>query len=251
MKKVLLALLAIIILGSALVTTQTVSADTQTSNDPAQATTPVVGTGQNERTLSDDEKLLVGMIQLNGTAQAITQTQATSLLPIFQQYLNLVQSNMPNQNTSNTQAQSTPTAPAATPVANTELETRLAALITQVKTILTTDQINAISALTITQDNAMQLLQSYGLQTDPGKNANGPDQGNQPGQSAQGQAPAGAPLQGNGPQGNSQAGNGQLPTTPDGVGKMNGVNPRMVVALITYIQKVSNGIVVTTATPAS
>jgi hypothetical protein len=250
MKKTILAVIVVLIAGTTLLTTQPVFADTTTNPATAQASTPAPDSSRPQRTLSDDEKLILGIIQLNGTSQVITQTQAAALLPIWLQYLALVQSNMPL----NQQAQTTSAAPVTTPTANTDLETQLIGLISQTKATLTTDQINTISALAITEDTAMQLLQSLGLQSNPDNPGNEGGKGVQAGQAAQGNPPSGTIPQGV-PQGNPPAGTGsngisQSAPNANGTGKMNGINPFMVQSFVTYLQKISIGEVVFTATPA-
>jgi hypothetical protein len=81
--------------------------------------------------------LLVGSLKLEDTDQAISADQAATLLPLWQAYRSL----------SNSQ---------------TSAEAEVDALLTQIQRLLTTDQVKAISAMNLTSSDMMDLMQSMG-----------------------------------------------------------------------------------------
>lgn len=92
----------------------------------------------NNTPLAEDAKLMVGTMKLDGTANAVTSTQASSLLPLWQAYQTLA--------TSSTAAQA-----------------EKDALIKQIKTALTADQIKAIDAMNLKQSDIQSLFQQRGF----------------------------------------------------------------------------------------
>jgi hypothetical protein len=92
---------------------------------------------QDATSLSEVNKLLVGTLKLDNTANAVTADQATQLLPLWQAYLSLSSS-------------------------DTAAEAEVAALLTQIQGTMTSQQMDAINALNLTNTDMMDLMQSMG-----------------------------------------------------------------------------------------
>jgi hypothetical protein len=104
--------------GSTLTTTGTAGAQTGTS-------------------LSQVNMLLVGTLKLEGTDQAVTSDEAVKILPLWQAYRSL----------SNSQTAS---------------EVEVEALLNQIQSTMTTEQVDAIKAMNLTSTDMMSLMQSMG-----------------------------------------------------------------------------------------
>lgn len=272
MKKIFFGSMIIVIMALSIYSTGIASASAeQNFTDTALQTnltaTPIVGASQNDTVVSEDMQLLLGIINLYGTGQAITKEQAANLLPLWQQYQTLSQSSMPAMSTpdgtqpqATPQPQSTPAAPAAMPTISPAIQTQIDSLITQIKAVLTSAQIQAIADMKLTQSKAMQIMQTYGLDTagKPGDNAGKVSNGNGQ-QPADRQAPQGTPAAGNPPtSGTPSAGGpggngGQGPNGGQGGGFPGGsrMMPQVIEGLIQFLQKVSTGQAIVTATPAA
>jgi hypothetical protein len=107
----------------------------QTGSTTTQTTTTNSQPG--DSSLSKVNKLLVGTLKLEETDQALTTEEASQLLPLWQAYLSL----------SNSQ---------------TAAEEEVDALLNQIQTTMTTDQISAIEAMNLTSTDMMDLMQSMG-----------------------------------------------------------------------------------------
>lgn len=229
--------------------------------DTAAVTTQTTGTPPADMgTLSTETKLIAGIYSLYGTSNAISAEQAASLKTLFQSYLTLEQSTLPTQSGTPQApaAQSTPD-PAATPQArptvSAETQAQMDALLTQIQAVLTSTQLQAMDALNLTPQTAMEVIQKYGgMGAGPGGNGSGPStSGGQPPaggqQSGNGQPPsAGTQAQGT-PQAPANGQGGQPPSggqMPQGRGGPGG--SQMVEAFITFLDKVSTGQTVSTQT---
>ena len=123
-----------------------------------------------------DSRLAMGILELEGTSNAVTASQAQQLLPLFQQ----LQSDMgsfgggngaPNGGPNATpDANATPQAPAGTGSGNV---TDLQSLYQQIEGVLTSDQITAIEQLDLSQTDIENLMQQYNIQYTPGAGQNG------------------------------------------------------------------------------
>jgi len=124
----------------------------------AAANTPNTQGGANPQDLQLSEKLAIGTLKLEGTANAITAKQAADLLPLWQVYSSLI--------TSDTAAQE-----------------EKDALVQQIQEIMTSDQITAIDGLNLTQREVFASLQQLGITASAPVSANGTPQagGNFPG----------------------------------------------------------------------
>jgi hypothetical protein len=98
------------------------------------------GTGQAPTTLPLAEKLAVGTLKLENTSFALTPKEATDLLPLWQVYSSLI--------TSDTAAQE-----------------EKDALAQQIQETMTSDQINNINSMNLTQRDIFSSMQELGLFT--------------------------------------------------------------------------------------
>jgi hypothetical protein len=177
--------------------------------------------------LPEENQLLLGAFKLEGTSNAITTGQAKVLLPLWQHIQSLSPSMGPGAgNAAQGQANATPAAPAQTN--NSDTQTQIDELVKQVQAAMTSDQLQAIAGMQLTQDSVMTILQSQGISMGgPGTgtgDSQKPPQGNPP--SGIGQAPQGTP----------QAGNKQLnpPAAPSGQGLS--LPPQLISALLQLLQ---------------
>jgi hypothetical protein len=109
------------------------------SSNQAASTTATTGTNgtQGTTSLSQVNSLVVGTLRLEDTDQGVSADQAAQLLPLWQAYRAL--------STSDTAA-----------------EAEVEALIKQIQSTMTSDQIQAIEAMNLTSQDMMDLLQSMG-----------------------------------------------------------------------------------------
>lgn len=128
MKKTALIILTILIL--------TLTACGGASNTPQVDPNQLSDTSENALPLPT--QLLIGTFRLEGTDLAITPKQAGELIPLWQVYQEL--------STSDTAAQA-----------------EIDALIEQVQETLTSDQMNAIKAMNLTQQDIFTLMQEQGV----------------------------------------------------------------------------------------
>jgi hypothetical protein len=149
--------------------------------------------------LSQVNQLLVGSLKLEDTDQAITADQAATLLPLWQAYRSLSSS-------------------------QTSAEAEVDALLKQIESSMTSDQMKAIQAMDLTNDDLLSLMQALGpsmqrntpdLQATPGIGLPGEDivMGNPPGGSANG---SGGGNTRNFPSGGGTSGSGQGPVIIQG-----------------------------------
>ena len=97
-------------------------------------------TGTDTTALSMELQLLVGTIKLQGTSMAVTADQTAQLLPYWQALLSL--------ETSGT-------------AASEEID----AVVGQIKTMMSTDQVSAITAMDLTRQDEIATMSSLGLST--------------------------------------------------------------------------------------
>ena len=197
-------------------------------------TTSPTSTTKGTAPLSTEAELLVGTFKLEGTAQAVTADQAKSLLPLWQTLQSLASSNT-----------------AATEEVN--------ALVDQIKSTMTTQQMDKITAMKLTQQDVMTVMNAAGVGFNPSGTSTTPDassRSNQGGFPGGGAAPSGGGgFQGGGPGGGGPPPSGGFPaggdsgitggqpgqsTTPQAVrpnGFANQVPPPLLNALIQMLQK--------------
>lgn len=122
-----------------IVTLSVVMAACSGSSSQASSTTATNGTAgaQGKSSLSKVNMLLVGTLKLEGTDQAVSADEAAELLPLWQAYRSL----------SNSQ---------------TAAEAEVDALLNQIESTMSADQVKAIEALSLTNTDMMSLMQSMG-----------------------------------------------------------------------------------------
>ncbi|MBI3166466.1 MAG: hypothetical protein HYZ24_17405 [Chloroflexi bacterium] len=187
------------------------------TNKPAE-TTSVQLTSDYENAVSVEMQLALGMMNLEGTANAITKEQAAALLPLWTLFSTLSQSMMPDMSSMGQgQAGGTP----QPPTVDEDAQKQLAELTEQIRSALTVEQIQAIADMKITQESAQTIMQELGLEMNAPQGGGAPsDAGGQGGQ----QPPSG------------DQGMGMPPT--DG-GQMRGggvIRPQLLEALIKYLE---------------
>jgi hypothetical protein len=94
--------------------------------------------GSANQTLSKPAQLLVGTLKLEGTANAVDATEAASLLPLWQAYSQLINS-------------------------NTAAQAEIDAVVAQIQDAMTKDQVQAITAMKLTRQDEMTLMGSLGM----------------------------------------------------------------------------------------
>lgn len=213
--------------------------------------------------VSIEEQLILGTLNLDGTAQAVTKDEAAALLTLYTNLQSLTQQNIgggkngqPGGNGSQPGADqnSTPVAPSSDsqPQAMPTMDTtQTDAVVAQITAAMTADQINAIAAMQITTTSAASIMEAKGITT----NSAGGPQGTPPtdvtpdASAANGNnggagngTPAGAPEGGTGgtgaPAGNGQRGGGM-------------VQPGLLNAVIQYLANVAGVEVPTAVAPSA
>ncbi len=122
-----------------------VAACSGTSNYPSSTTGTTSTTGaQSETRLSKVNVLLLGTLKLEGTDQAMTTDEAAKLLPLWQAYRSL--------STSQTAA-----------------EVEVDALLNQIESTMTTEQVQMIKDMNLASSDMMELMQSMGGEMGPQK----------------------------------------------------------------------------------
>jgi hypothetical protein len=110
------------------------------------ACSQTTSTGTSSVEMTEETNLIVGTIKLDGTDQAVNIDQAAQLIPLWQMLQSL--------ETSGTAA-----------TAETD------AVLNQIKALMTADQISAIHAMNLTQEDVMSAMGNMGMA--PGINASG------------------------------------------------------------------------------
>ncbi len=152
-----------------------VSTSSENSNSSGEPRNPQSGdpAAMADREVSDLTRLLVGLFKLEGTDLVLSTEQAAALIPILNSYVELTQ----NQDVAPQQQAGTPEvsndAMQEQQTANQEQQT---ALIEQIEAVLTTDQLNSITALELDQEAVMAFLEEQGLSFGGGQPGQGTDQ---------------------------------------------------------------------------
>ncbi|OGN88496.1 MAG: hypothetical protein A2Y88_00715 [Chloroflexi bacterium RBG_13_48_10] len=115
-----------------------IAACSEKSNQAASTTsTDITNGSQDSASLSQVNMLLVGTLKLEDTDQAISADQAATLLPLWQAYRSL----------SNSQ---------------TAAEAEVEALLNQIQNSMSADQVQAIKAMNLTNSDMIYLMQTMG-----------------------------------------------------------------------------------------
>lgn len=191
----------------------------QTANSASveATTTPETGNPGNapkdggERPISDQEKFIIGVFKIEGTDLAVTAEQAASLIPLWtsmEEY-----SQQPQPMPAGTPA-ATPDA-SATPAEPVDHSEEISALFGQIETVMTADQLAAITKLELNQDAVKTFMDEQGIEMPAGM---------QPGQNGQ-PSPDGTPAanQQPAPQGTPSA--DQQPASQQGTPAAGGQQP--------------------------
>ena len=142
-KKILLPLAAsIVILAVVLVACGAKTSSTTGSGAPAANGTPAFNGTPGARNLTQPlplaEGLLIGTLKLQGTSNALTASEAGSLVPLWQAYAQLTSS-------------------------NTAAQAEIDAVVTQIQQTLTPAQVQAITAMKLTRQDMFTEMSSLGL----------------------------------------------------------------------------------------
>ncbi len=196
-------------------------------------------------------QMILGLLKLDGTDLALTETQAATLIALWDEYQTTVKDMMPDGGKQGDKPSGTPAAmptrdPKDTPEApkeKAELTAKLDTIVTSMQAVLTDEQIAAIQEMKITRDIATTIMKEKNISDSGSDQQNG-----QPGQQQGGQPPAGGPQGGQdgqppagGPQQGGQSGQqqGGQPGV-DGQPRGNGmVQPGLLKAFTEYLEKVS------------
>jgi hypothetical protein len=126
----------ILLLSSVIILTMIMTACKGTSNQ-AESNISDASDSPGNTSLSLVNMLMVGMLKLEDTGQAVTADEAEKLLPLWQAYRSLS-------------------------ISDTSAEAEVEALLDQIQNTLTTEQFEAIKALNLTQTDMLDLMQSLG-----------------------------------------------------------------------------------------
>jgi hypothetical protein len=197
--------------------------------------------------VSVEEQLIVGTLALDGTANVVTKDQADTLLTLYTGLQNLTQMSAPDGNAAGGAGpQGTPDASATRPAQQNENQTKVDALVQQIEAAMTSDQIQTIADMQITQTSEATILQNKGITLAIG---GGRQDG---GAQANDTVPQGTQPAVNGTPDANQPGNGQ--GQPGGNGQMrqdgNRMQPGLVNAVVQYLANIA-GVAAPTSQPTS
>jgi hypothetical protein len=253
MNKILISLILVLAFiltacGSALPANSTIqnaaAAQSSSAGQYINTGSLTTGTPGSTNALSVEDQLLLGTFKLEGTSNAVTAAQAKVLLPLWQQIQSLSPSMGPDAvNVSQTQASGKPATPDQTN--DSANPTQIDGLVKQVQAGMTSYQLQAITAMQLTQDSVMTIMQSQGLSIGGlgagSGNGQQPPQGNPP--SVNGLAQGNPPSSNGQPaaQGTPQAGNAPSnpPAAPSGQGMF--MPPQLISALLQLLQNRIDG----------
>ena len=109
-----------------------------TGSTTSDSTGGTGGTAGNSTALSEEMELLIGTFKLEGTDQTVSSEQAAQLLPLWQALQSLATS-------------------------DTAASEEIAAVVNQIKATMTSQQIDAITAMKLTQQDVMSVMNEAGL----------------------------------------------------------------------------------------
>jgi hypothetical protein len=193
------------------------STTSQTGNSNTTAANATPGARNFTQPLPLAESLVIGTFKLEGTANAITPTQATALVPLWQAYAQLTSS-------------------------NTAAQAEIDAVIAQIQSTMTSQQVQAITAMKLTRQDLFTTESSLGLSNGFGGNGTGTPRapGTNGGGGGGGFFPGGG---GGGFGGGGAGGNGTTRPTPNATQQAlraqfaNRIPTPLMDALVSYLQK--------------
>lgn len=206
-KKIIMIFVLIAFILSACSTAQTNTPDTQ--NTPGNGELPEV------------TKLVLGTLQLKDTENAVTPEQAKELLPLWQVYLSLADS-------------------------DTAAQEEIDALVEQIGEMMTPEQTQAIYALQLSQEDMFKLMQESGIGMSNRPQVSESSQGGTSGGFGPpdgGGAPPDGGMPGGGmPSGAQSLSEGQIATAQAarGAGGFGGVPTTLIEAVIAYLQETAD-----------
>jgi hypothetical protein len=124
------------------------STTSQSSNSNNTAASGTPGARNLTQPLPLVESLVIGTFKLEGTANAITPTQATALVPLWQAYAQLTSS-------------------------NTAAQAEIDAVIAQIQSTMSTQQVQAITSMKLTRQDLFTTMSNLGLSNGFGGNGTG------------------------------------------------------------------------------
>jgi len=136
---VFILLLALVACGGTSDTGSTPSNSTSNSGSSTSSSTGETGgTADNSTALSEEMELLIGTFKLEETDLAVSSDQASQLLPLWQALQSLATS-------------------------DTATSEEIAAVVNQIKDTMTSQQIDAITAMNLTQQDVVSVMDKAGL----------------------------------------------------------------------------------------
>jgi len=170
------------------------------ANTTDTAVSDGTSSGNTARELSLPTQLLVGTLKMEGTDLAVDAQQASDLLPLWQAYNELMKS-------------------------DTAAQAEIDAVVAQIQATMTPQQVQAITAMKLTQQDEFSLMQELGLVSNRPQASGTP--GASSGQGFQGYAPgAGGDRPGGYPGGGAGGGAGGYPGAGGVPGGGQGFNPQ-------------------------
>jgi hypothetical protein len=194
------------------------TSSSSSSSNPAPNSTP--GARNLTQPLPPAESLVIGTFKLQGTANAITATQAAALVPLWQAYAQLTSS-------------------------NTAAQAEIDAVVSQIQSTMTPQQVQAITAFKLTRQDLFTTMSTMGLSNGFGGNGTGTPRApstNGGGGGGGGFFPGGGDGGGGGFAGGGGGGTGTRPT-PNATQQAlraqfaNRIPTSLMNALVTYLQK--------------
>ena len=192
-----------------------------TAAQDASASASVALSATYANAVSIEQQLILGTFKLAGTDLAVSEEQASILVPLYTNLKTIVESTMPAQGTQSDPASAQPQAVSA------ETRAQIDTIIKNILAAMTPEQVKAISDMQVTREIAQTIMTENGISmVGPGGQG-----GTMPG--ANGQPPVGTPPAG-GQNGSAGAppSNGQNGQQPGG----GIIPPELVTALIKLLQ---------------
>ena len=187
---------------------------------------PEVSRSEGSDIVLEQAQFVYGVFQMEESELAVTTEQANTLLPLLTSLQELTSFNMGGRPDENTTEQIVPDESAM------QQQEQLKTLMTQISEVLTTEQLESINSMEITQEIMQIIMEKYGVEITmggEGRQGEGGPAGNG-GQPSQGDAQQGTPPEGDA----AQSGQGM---NLGGRGGSMSVSPALLEALIQLLQE--------------
>lgn len=154
-----------------------------------------------ERSVSEQEQIIIGIFELEDTDLAVTSEQAASLLPLLNSLLEFSQVSGPQGGNPEEAPQEAPEeAPEEIPAEQQEefvepennME-EINAVYEEIQAVLTDEQIQAITSLELSQEDVNALMEELGVEMDAGMQPGSAGPGGEAREDGEGTPPEGAP----------------------------------------------------------